>query len=555
MSKTNKSIMAILIAFLFAMNTVLGQGHDLQALENEYPQLMKRYGCRLENRTAHYIFAIDISSSMLEYEDVVRQSLATFVNAVPDGDQITLIAMCDENNTNYINSIKCITINPTVKQSIIQTINSPQFRFLHSGNPNDGSDGYTMTRKVLEAMNVVNSSDLTFVYLLTDFEYWTHKYKYDKTKENWDELKSLLTEKHRGMMCKYGIELNYYKVSHPEAIFKSELDNIFGQLDYQQANSAVILAQWFGHIINDIRAHKINAMLNTDWKEYLDSFNIVLQRDGQRLNALIDAQKSDLVSGIKITLTEGGGERLTPYKNVNPSMNNDNLWMANIGHVKIDKTWYPSQLKEEPSTAHIKVLFESPYAEEIFKLQGLCQENKASSNVVNFDKEYVKTIPEIKLWNAFLPWWTYVLILLVLLGIIASIIYTSLIHPERRNTYVVVKRSEGGTPKQYYGDTAVLPMTIGAGCDVNVLGANWTLKIISKKYNPIITWCSLGKCKSGYYAILEDGDYAEVINDYTDEMITTISTNKAVYLFPYKKAPKSRIEITEGTTTNRIEIN
>lgn len=168
MDKFNKLFLFIILIVsvisVLLPNCLFGQGHDLVALKKEYPLLMERYGNRLESRSAHYIFAIDISSSMQEYENVVRQSLATFVKAVPDGDQITLIAMCDDNNTNYVNSIKCITINSKVRQSIVSSITSPQFKFLRRGDPNDGSDGFSMTRKVLEAMNVVNSSDLTFIY-------------------------------------------------------------------------------------------------------------------------------------------------------------------------------------------------------------------------------------------------------------------------------------------------------------------------------------------------------------------------------------------------------
>lgn len=548
-------ILLILTTLVFPSNVVLGQGHDFEALKKEYPMLMKRYGNRLESRTAHYIFAIDISSSMQEYENVVRQSLATFVKAVPDGDQITLIAMSDENNTNYVNSIKCITINPKVRQSIVQTITSPQFRFLRTGDKSDGSDGCTMTRKVLEAMNVVNSSDLTFVYLLTDFEYWTHKFKFDKTLEDWSGLKSLLTDKHKGMMCKYGIELNSSKVSHPEAIFKPELDNIFGPLDYQQANSALILAQWFGHIINDIRAHKINAMLKADWKEYLDSISVSLQKDGRDLNAVINTLESDLVSDATVTLANGGGKHLEPLKEVPVTVCDENVWEAAVGRYKTDRTWYPSYLKEDASDARLLIFFDSPYAEEIHKLQGLCQEKADSPNAVRFNQEYSVNTPAAKVWNSIVPLWVYLLVILVIIGVIASIVYTMMIHPERRDTSILVKRRSTNESKPYTGDAVAFPVTIGNGCDINVPGANWTLKIFARRYNPIITWCSLGKFKSGYYAILETGDYADIVNDYTDENICTLSTAKSVLLFPYKKAPKSRIEISEGNTKNIIVIN
>lgn len=424
----NCFLLSVLVALLLPFGIVRGQGYDFNALKKEYPMLMERYGDRLESRNAHYIFAIDISSSMREYENVVRQSLVTFVNAVPEGDQITLIAMCDENNTNYINSIKCITINQTVRQSIVQTVESPQFKFLRERDANDGSDGFTMTRKVLDAMNVVNSSDMTFVYLLTDFEYWTHKNKYNKNNENWGELKVLLTDKHKGMMCKYGIELNCDKVSHPEAIFKPELDDIFGPLDYQQANSAVILAQWFEHIINDICAHKINAMLKADWKEYLDSVKVNLSIDGKTLNAEIHAPKCALVDSATVTLGENDSKYLTQHENVPVTTEDDNCWFASVGQYDSNRTWYPSILKEEAKDSRLMVSFNSPYADEIYKLRGICNEKAESLNAIKFDQEYSVQIPAVKVWNSDIPLWVCVLILALIVIWLISLLVTFLIN-------------------------------------------------------------------------------------------------------------------------------
>ncbi len=552
MKSTNKFfLLSFLIIFVLSANIVFGQGHDFEALKKEYPMLMKRYGSRLESRTAHYIFAIDISSSMQEYESVVRQSLVTFVKAVPDGDQITLIAMSDENNTKYVNSIKCITINPKLRQSIVQTITSPQFRFLRTGDKNDGSDGYSMTRKVLEAMNVVNSSDLTFVYLLTDFEYWTHKNKFDKTQEDWSGLKSLLSDKHKGMMCKYGIELNSSKVSHSEAIFKPELDNIFGPLDYQQANSAVILAQWFGHIINDIRAHKINAMLKADWKEYLDSISVSLQQNGCDLNAVINTPKNDLVSGATVTLANGGGKYLEPAKEVLANECDDNVWRASVGRYKTESTWYPSYLKEDASDARLIVSFASPYAEEIFKLQGLCQEKTGAPDAVRFNQEYSVNTPAAKVWNSIAPLWVWIVIVALALLLIVSIVLKYIQKPHKRYTNFVVARKAAGRSKQYPGDTRTFPYSLGTDGELVIPGATWKLRFTTKRYNPILNPFR----KTGYYVTLENGDFANIVDEIKDVNLETIKVGQTTFLFRYKKTPMVRIEITEGTTTNIISIS
>ena len=537
---------------------VAAQGINLDALKKDYPLLTKRYADKLQDRRAHYIFAIDISSSMTAYEKVVRESLVKFVQAVPDGDQITIIVMSDENRTNYLDMTKCITLNPELRNSIIQTVSGNEFRFMRNGDPNDGSDGFTMTRKVLEAMNVVNSSDLTFAYLLTDFEYWTHKNRYNKNNEDWASLKPMLTDKHRGMLCKYGIELTFNSVQHPEAVFKSELDNIFGPLDYQQAASAQMLSQWFGHIINDIQAHKINAMLKADWKEYLDSCSVKFRTNGRELQVVVEAPQSDLATGCHILLSGLNSEHLVPSDTAVMATSNDGNWIASVGRYEGELTPLPSHLEEDAAAADITVMFDSPYAGEINKLQGLCQENEQSPDAVNLNQNYKTETPAVKIWNAKWPWWAYLLTVLAIAFLIGSFIYELSINPSKRYTTVMVRRRGGGVSNSYNGETSRLPISIGNGEDVNVPGASWKLTIKAKKYNIITTGVAMifgKKFRSGYYAELESGDYAEIYNAFTDNKEKTLSCGKRVFLFPYRKAPKSYIVIEEGTTNNKIEIS
>ena len=538
----NCFLLSVLVALLLPFGIVRGQGHDFNALKKEYPMLMERYGDRLESRNAHYIFAIDISSSMREYENVVRQSLVTFVNAVPEGDQITLIAMCDENNTNYINSIKCITINQTVRQSIVQTVESPQFKFLRERDANDGSDGFTMTRKVLDAMNVVNSSDMTFVYLLTDFEYWTHKNKYNKNNENWGELKVLLTDKHKGMMCKYGIELNCDKVSHPEAIFKPELDDIFGPLDYQQANSAVILAQWFEHIINDICAHKINAMLKADWKDWLQKSDYRIEYDGFILNIVGNAPETDLVSTYTVELKKSNISQLSTdgYDD-----------SQTLGIINASETFFPSMINIDSSDVDVVIHYKSPYEDEIKKLQGLCSESQNSIDAVNFDQQRTLVLPAKKIWNSMLPIWLWGVIIAIVLLVIVSVVLKYIQKPQHRFTNFEVRRKAAGGSRQYNGDTQSFPYSIGSDGNLVIPGATWKLMFVTKRYNPILNPFR----KTGYYVKLESGDFANIINDIDNSNIDTIQIGQTSMLFRYKKTPMIRIEIAEGSTNNIIYIS
>ena len=539
-----KKICTFFIASLLLLSSMLfAQDSEFAALRKDYPLLMERYGNRLENRNAHYIFAVDISSSMRSYEKVVRENLATFVKAIPDNDQVTVIVMCDENNTNYLNSIKCITLNPMVRQSIIQTIQSNQFQFLRNGDPKDGSDGFTMTSKVLEAMNVVNSSDLTFVYLLTDFEYWTHKNRFDKTAEDWMGLKSLLTDKHIGMMCKYGIQLNSAAVSHPEAVFKPELDAIFGQLDYQQASSAEILAQWFDHIINEICAHKINAMLKADWRELMEKTSYSIVSEERDLKVEMQMPETDLISGYSVKAVRLDSEHLLlPEKDENSHV---------LAGIKDNPTFFPSVVKLDSSDVAVEVQFESAYTNEIQQLQGLCHESPMAPDAVRMVRQEMIGMPMFGIWNAQWPKWVWEIIIGLIALFILSLIWKYSMNPAKRMTSVVVKSTTGSSTKQVTGDTDIFPYSIGQGGDLDIPTASWRLKIVPKRFNPIFNPFR----RTGYYAVLESGDFADIINDMTDGKIATIAFGKTGFLFKHKQVPMIRIEISEGLTNYVITLS
>ena len=535
-----KKICTLFITSLLLISSVLfAQDREFAALRNDYPLLMERYGSRLENRNAHYIFAVDISNSMKAYEQVVRDNLTAFVEAIPDGDQVTVIVMCDESNTNYLNSIKCISIDSKVRKDIIAAIHSDQFKFTK-----DGSDGYTMTKKVLDAMNVVNSSDLTFVYLLTDFEYWTFKNGFNKEAEDWMGLKSLLTDKHTGMMCKYGIELNSAAVRHPEAVFKPELDAIFGQLDYQQANSAEILAQWFSHVINEICAHKINAMLKADWKQLMDQTTYSIVREDRSLNVVMNMPETDLVSGYRVKAVGLNSEHLAAQEKQEEGSHV-------LAVIKDEKTFFPSTVKLDSSDVAIEVQFESAYANEIQKLQGLCHESSTAPDAVRMVRSETAGMPALGIWNAQWPKWVWAVIIGLVALFILSLIWKYLQNPAKRYTNFVVKRTVSGSTQQITGDTMQLPFSIGIDGDMKIPGCAWRLKIVPKRYNPIFNPFR----KTGYYAVLETGDFADVINDITDAKTATLTMGKEAFLFKYKKAPLVRIEITEGMSMNIITLS
>ena len=527
----------LIVLSVVAPLSARAQADELAALRKDFPGLTERYGSRLESRTAHYIFAIDISNSMKQYEQTVRNSLISFVNAVPDGDQISIIVMADRKQTDFLDNIMCATLNDAVRRAIVEALRSPRFSF-----SKDGSDGYTMTCRVLEAMNAVGSSDLTFIYMLTDFEYWTSEHRFDKRAEDWASLKSRLSEKHRGLLCKYGIELNFDKVKHPEAIFKPELDMIFGQLDYRQASSATLLSQWFGHIIDNIRANKINAMLKADWAELTDNRSVRLKPSGAAVTLKVDMPKSDLVDGYHasampverfdaLPVSEGKMGRCTKLGS----------WQQQNRH------WWPCSTRLGGGEMMVNLTYDSPYGEEIARLQELC--GGAGAERLSLTEQDTLEDPAVWVWNSTLPIPVWAVIILLLLAAAASVVYTLTRKYDKRLSFTVYLPG-GQLPCS--GDTKRYPYTIGDGCTLDVPGATWKTRVETSKG----IWLAFG-LKGGYYLTLLAGSRATLYNNRNDKVQATLRRGQKTLLFGRNNKKPLRLEIDEDGMGNitTIEIN
>lgn len=425
----------------------------MAAMEKDYPGLMALYGDRIAGQKAHYIFVVDVSSSMLPYEATVRSNILQFLDAVPDGDQISLIKMSDEDHTGYVGLLKCTPLSPDVRASIREVVNG--FRFNRNGSKEDGSDGFTMAKTVIDAINTVGSNDLTFVYMLTDFEYWTHKNKYDKNKENWASLLSQLPEAKMGGMCKYGIELNSGGKLRPEAIFKSELDRIFGKVEYQSVSSAALLSNWFSHIATGVMSVKLNSLLKADWRAVDESVASRVSVSGGQVKFRLDASKTPLVNGAVVTMSTEN-RYFVPEESEGPFPGS--VSVGRLAQPESGRTFLPSFTQLGGGSYDARIDLQSPYADEISRLQGVCGEVAGQGDAVNLGRTDSGKLPSASVWNSTLPVWLWTIILLIILAIIGSFVYQFVFTKLNRKWMVFVKASSpDGTSKRYSLDEAVAP--------------------------------------------------------------------------------------------------
>ena len=164
-----------LLVLCFAVLTSKAQSPE-ELVKKDFPKLYNDFKVEVGSQKARYVFAIDISSSMKSYEAAVKVNLQNFINALPDGDIISIIQMASMQETRFI--VENQPVNSSTRKLILSYVNGLNFKKI-------GSDGYTMTSKIIDALNQTGSSDdMKYVFMFTDFEYWTKENQFKKMQCN-----------------------------------------------------------------------------------------------------------------------------------------------------------------------------------------------------------------------------------------------------------------------------------------------------------------------------------------------------------------------------------
>ena len=543
-----KYVCLILAVLVFAKSNA--QNSAREAMERDYPQLMQKYGADLQQKHAHYIFAVDISSSMLQYEDMVKANFLAFINAIPDGDEITLIRVASTAHTDYLcNTYRCIKLNPEVRNALNQDIYSPDFRFLSPGDSKDGSDCYKMAELIVQSINTVGNSDLTFVYMFTDFEYWTHHNGYNPGGEDWASLKTALSEQRRMALCKSGLELvNNGASLHQHAVVKRQLDDVFGSVDYQGVSSAAVLQQWFDHQIANAMAYKLNALVCQDWDKFVQSVDVEVKGKGSGLSVKVKSNPADLVTGFSVSPVNVEEERFAQETTSAPVAEKGGCEMEIGKYVLQETTLFPSYTTFGGDGLGVSIGFQSPYADEIDQLQTVCNDGRKCDYTKNFEL----TTPVTKVWSSTLPLWVWVLIAVIVLIIIASILYTIFgVKLNREWQVTVVRRDEEGNRVRELSTFIVAPGEIKSTKDRKPSN-DWAIKLTAKKYNPLNVF-KLGK--SGYYVTLENGTFLDVMDPFTPRVaIHTLSPGDEVFVCSYNKPVQIIMQIKSSGSVYKIDL-
>lgn len=143
----------------------------LKYLRDNYPKLTNEYENELLNFPVHYIFAVDVSWSMLKYAGQVDSALVPFIKALPDNDYVTFIRFGTESKDNEVGYNA--KINANTKNTLINNLHT-----LYTNQNDSGNKEFRMHTDIFKAVKSIadvekrrQEAKQNVVVIITDFRH------------------------------------------------------------------------------------------------------------------------------------------------------------------------------------------------------------------------------------------------------------------------------------------------------------------------------------------------------------------------------------------------
>lgn len=492
----NLKHLILLITFVLLPNpcTVYAQnstspnptGSSLVYLEKTFPKLTELYKNELQNCNTHYIFAVDVSGSMIKYNEIVTPALQAFAQALPSGEQVSIIPFGTEAKENTPGL--CCKIQDVAQKQVLSTALSSLYV----------NEGYTPefrrntdVNKAVAAVNkaILNNQEvqMNVVVIITDFlndlpgvgEQKLKAADLDKLNKDFDNVtENTFTRVVAMQLPKAGTGAGFCLDQLQESVFCNT--SITKKFDVIQAiKDKNAISHWFEQLSRDIMTEKLKAVIQLDNERNLrPSLKTKIDIDGNT-RAEIHWTPNKLYQQIKIdeTKTDEGSDYIFE--------NNKEVWQTTPDTALIDlklgklvnKKWGLRRFNEK---LNIGMSLPTPYDDELKKL--------------SIDKPIQATSDKQSGWlfTFFLPFWLTVLLAFLLLAYIFLIIKAIKRNASEsfRGTvdiYDKVGRQIGSTIMvKCKGKTFLIGDGGTNGCQVN--GASWTVSVEKTTYSPLLVF-------------------------------------------------------------------
>jgi hypothetical protein len=276
---------------LLAQSTSFGQQEtsdvSVGLLKKDFPSLWERFGKRAEQQRADYVIAVDVSGSMKRFRDNVVSSASDFLEALPDGDYVSLISFGTEAAISGVPT----TVNSSTRSSLRQALAAMQF------NERD-TDLEAMSKLILDELNRPGGSDLKFVFVFTDFDHDPPRAR--RGLENWEALAERFRREQAGRNVDfYGMKLQLAPNSGRDL---PRIQEVFPAVQVIPVNPAT-LGGWFERRKAEILRDRLRHIVALAARDQLPQLSARGEANGITLG-LSGGAANEIVRGIEITGVE-----------------------------------------------------------------------------------------------------------------------------------------------------------------------------------------------------------------------------------------------------------
>jgi hypothetical protein len=459
--------------------------NSLDYLEKNFPKLTDLYMADLRNCHTHYIFAVDVSGSMIKYDTIVTPVLQAFAMALPDEEQVSVIPFGTTARENTPGL--CCRINGQAqKRVLIGALNDLYTNENYTKEFRSNTD----ISKAVAAINnaILNNREalMNVVVIITDFLNDLPNVGEQKLT---NQIVSELTKKYNNVTLNRYVRVE--AVQLPMAgtgkgyCLDQLRDKVFSAQDSTKQfetvpviKDKISIRHWFDQLSRKIMTDKLKAVIDRYNERHKPTLSTNIDIDGNT-KASIHWTPNKLYRELKIDSTytkAGSAYHFSNNKDVWHSYADSALTEIKLGKLKNNHGLF-SYCDDD---IILGLSLPTPYDDEL-KLLSI---EKPIQNTTDHHSAW--------LWTFFIPfWWTVAII--VLLIIYAMLVIKAIARNGKERFIGKVEFTKNGRP---FGEEIIVKakpsslVLIGKGGNngCNLPDAEWTIRLAKKKSNPFAFW-------------------------------------------------------------------
>ncbi|MDR1161708.1 MAG: VWA domain-containing protein [Tannerellaceae bacterium] len=295
-----RRIIVLILTTLFFAFDALPQGQSMRALGSDFPLLTRAFGNELEEEKADYIFVVDVSGTMQNYQSIVVPALQEFFRSLEEGDYVSLIKFGGAARSELAGYG---TIRSQTRNSLIDY--APRL-YDYPSNPADKhlyynyTDLSAMMDFLADDMKQIGRNRLKFVFILTDFVHDPSPQR--RGNESWPVIaRRLEMEQSENDICMFALQLPGRDSGRDFDKMRETIPRSF-DFEYQQITDGPTLSEWFRKKKNEILLDKLSALVHRKMEDVAFAASAHVTIDGKtrldvswKPNELFDVLSVDTV--------------------------------------------------------------------------------------------------------------------------------------------------------------------------------------------------------------------------------------------------------------------